>query len=158
LSSGARTYLAVRGGFLTGDGELAVGPEPLDAPATQPASRTEPHSTVRVWPGPRMDWFTEEAWYALLHTPFRVADSSRVGVRLTGARLTRARRGELPSEGLVEGAIQVPPDGQPIVMLADHPTTGGYPVIAVVDPADLCHVAQAAVGSELRCTPAPSAR
>ena len=57
---------------------------------------------------------------------------------------------ELPSEGLVEGAVQVPPDGNPIVMLADHPTTGGYPVIAVVDPADIAAVAQAAPGTTLR--------
>jgi allophanate hydrolase subunit 2 len=77
-------------------------------------------------------------------------DSDRVGARLSGPALVRSRHEELPSEGLVEGAIQVPPDGQPIVMLADHPTTGGYPVIAVVDPADLRHVAQAAPGTTLR--------
>jgi allophanate hydrolase subunit 2 len=64
--------------------------------------------------------------------------------------LRRVRAGELPSEGMVEGAVQVPPDGQPIVMLADHPTTGGYPVLAVVDPRDLGEVAQAAPGTMLR--------
>jgi allophanate hydrolase subunit 2 len=58
--------------------------------------------------------------------------------------------GELPSEGLIEGAVQVPPDGLPIVMLADHPTTGGYPVVAVVDPADIVTLAQAAVGGTVR--------
>jgi allophanate hydrolase subunit 2 len=57
---------------------------------------------------------------------------------------------ELPSEGLLEGAIQVPPDGRPIVMLADHPATGGYPVIAVVDQADLGLVAQRPAGTSIR--------
>jgi allophanate hydrolase subunit 2 len=161
LLAGARCYIAVRGGLtrvVGSDGELRIGPEPQSLPATHPASRAEPLTTVRVWPGPRLDWFNPGAWHSLLHTPFRVGDSNRVGVRLVGESLTRVRHGELPSEGLVEGAIQVPPDGQPIVMLADHPTTGGYPVIAVVDPHDLCHVAQAAVGTELRCTLAPAAR
>jgi allophanate hydrolase subunit 2 len=63
--------------------------------------------------------------------------------------LTRAVAGELPSEGLIAGAIQVPPDGQPIIFLSDHPTTGGYPVIAVVDPADLPMVAQARPGTKV---------
>ena len=79
-----------------------------------------------------------------------MADTSSVGARLLGPVLARSVTGELPSEGMVEGAVQVPPDGQPIVMLADHPVTGGYPVIGVVDPADLWEVAQAAVGSTLR--------
>lgn len=159
LLAGARSYLAVRGGLVeAGTGALEVDALVVSAPATHPASRAEPLTTVRVWPGPRRDWFTPEAWHALLHSPYRVADTSRVGVRLVGEPLTRARRGELPSEGLVEGAIQVPPDGQPIVMLADHPTTGGYPVIAVVDPDDLHHLAQAAAGTDLRCTRHPAAR
>jgi allophanate hydrolase subunit 2 len=51
---------------------------------------------------------------------------------------------------MVEGAVQVPPDGRPIVMLADHPTTGGYPVVAVVDPADVWVAVQASVGSVVR--------
>ena len=62
--------------------------------------------------------------------------SNRVGARLAGAGLTRAVAGELPSEGMVLGAVQVPADGQPLVFLADHPTTGGYPVIGVVDDVD----------------------
>jgi allophanate hydrolase subunit 2 len=68
--------------------------------------------------------------------------------------LERVSHGELPSEGIVEGAVQVPPDGQPIVMLSGHPTTGGYPVIAVVDSADIGSVAQAAPGTALRFTSA----
>ena len=78
------------------------------------------------------------------------ADVSRVGVRLDGPPLRRVVDDELPSEGLVTGAIQVPPDGRPVVMLADHPTTGGYPVIAVVDPACVHVVAQRRPGSSLR--------
>ena len=79
-----------------------------------------------------------------------VASSSRVGVRLSGPVLTRVRIDELPSEGLVTGAVQVPPDGQPVVMLADHPTTGGYPVIAVVDDADVDRLAQRPPGTTVR--------
>ena len=68
-------------------------------------------------------------------------------MRLGGPRARLApSTAELPSEGLVTGAIQVPPDGQPVVMLADHPTTGGYPVIAVVEEADLGRLAQCPPG------------
>ena len=80
----------------------------------------------------------------------RSPSTSRVGIRLSGPALTRLRADELPSEGLVTGAIQVPPDGQPVVMLADHPTTGGYPVIAVVDEADVGRVAQCPPGTTIR--------
>jgi allophanate hydrolase subunit 2 len=76
-----------------------------------------------------------------------------VGTRLEGPALDRLRHDELPSEGMIEGAIQVPPDGNPIVFLADHPTTGGYPVIAVLDPDDLPHLAQAAPGTQVRFRP-----
>jgi allophanate hydrolase subunit 2 len=64
------------------------------------------------------------------------------------------RVGELPSEGMVLGAVQVPPNGQPIVFLADHPTTGGYPVIGVVHPDDLWQCAQARPGERVRFRPA----
>ena len=74
-------------------------------------------------------------------------DVSRVGARLRGPALPRRVGGELASEGLVPGSVQVPGDGQPIVMLRDHPTTGGYPVIAVVDPDDLADLAQARPGA-----------
>jgi allophanate hydrolase subunit 2 len=71
-------------------------------------------------------------------------------MRLTGVAVRRLVTEELSSEGLVAGAIQVPHDGQPVVMLADHPTTGGYPVIAIVDPDDLGALAQRRVGSSVR--------
>ncbi len=73
--------------------------------------------------------------------------SNRVGARLTGPALHRSVGGELPSEGIVLGAVQVPADGQPLVFLADHPTTGGYPVIGVVDATDLPALAQARPGT-----------
>jgi allophanate hydrolase subunit 2 len=150
LTEGARLYVSVRGG-ITLDGDVAhVGADPVDPPTLQAAARREPSTTVGLWPGPRRDWFTDGAWATLFAGAFTVTNTSRVGVRLTGPMLVRRRDGELPSEGLVEGAVQVPPDGLPIVMLADHPTTGGYPVIAVVDPADLGAVAQAGPGVALR--------
>jgi allophanate hydrolase subunit 2 len=78
------------------------------------------------------------------------SDSDRTGVRLDGPVLERRRKGELASEGMVEGSLQVPPDGHPILFLVNHPTTGGYPVIAVVVGADLPLAAQARPGTRLR--------
>jgi allophanate hydrolase subunit 2 len=106
-----------------------------------------------VWPGPRLDWFLPDAFERLCSAPFEVTATSRVGTRLSGPALHRARHDELPSEGMIEGAIQLPPDGNPIAFLADHPTTGGYPVIAVVDPDDVAHLAQAAPGARLTFRP-----
>ncbi len=151
LVDGARVYLAVRGGVeVSASDQLGIGDATFAQPLTEAVPRPSPLTTIGVWPGPRRDWFDERAWTALCASPFVVTATSRVGARLSGPLLGRSRSGELPSEGLVEGAVQVPPDGQPIVMLADHPTTGGYPVIAVVDPADIGRIAQAAVGGELR--------
>jgi allophanate hydrolase subunit 2 len=106
---------------------------------------------LRVLPGPRRDWLADEAWAALTASAWQVtADSDRVGLRLSGPRLARARDDELPSEGLVPGAVQVPPDGAPVLFLADHPVTGGYPVLAVVVTADLPLAAQLRPGDTLR--------
>lgn len=81
---------------------------------------------------------------------YRVSPASnRVGLRTEGRRWSGRGR-ELPSEGMVLGAVQVPPDGRPVVFLADHPTTGGYPVVAVVREADLAVAAQAAPGTPVR--------
>jgi allophanate hydrolase subunit 2 len=73
-----------------------------------------------------------------------------VGIRLTGPALDRARPGELAPEGMVSGAVQVPPSGQPVVFLADHPVTGGYPIIAVVVEPDICLAAQGRPGQPVR--------
>jgi len=156
LLDGSRVYVAVRGGVLGGTevgqrgDQLMVGHDESGQPLTEALPRPSPSTTVGLWPGPRRDWFDEQAWTALCSSAFVVAATSRVGVRLSGHVINRSWTGELASEGVIEGAVQVPPDGQPIVMLADHPTTGGYPVIGVVSPGDIGHIAQAAVGTELR--------
>ncbi|MGZ0238062.1 allophanate hydrolase subunit 2 family protein, partial [Streptomyces sp. CPS1] len=103
---------------------------------------------------PRVDWFTARAVRDLTTRAYRVSPASnRIGLRTEGPALERARDAELPSEGMVLGAVQVPPDGRPVVFLADHPTTGGYPVIAVVRPIDLAAAAQAVPGTPVRFVP-----
>ncbi len=117
--------------------------------APQPAPPAE--LVLRVTLGPRDGWFTPEAVRTFVSRPYRVSSASnRIGLRTEGPALERAVGGELPSEGMVLGAVQVPPDGRPVVFLADHPTTGGYPVIAVVRAADLPAAAQAAPGTPVR--------
>lgn len=102
------------------------------------------------WPGPRADWFEPQALERLDAGAYVVQpDSDRVALRLEGHRLARTRTGELASEGLVLGAIQVPPSGHPLVFLHDHPTTGGYPVVGVVDEADLAGCVQLRPGDEV---------
>ncbi|MCU1362017.1 MAG: allophanate hydrolase [Ilumatobacteraceae bacterium] len=153
LLEGVRVYLAIRGGVNDHDGTLTIGADPGVPPATEAAPRRGAPDRFRLWPGPRLDWFAPEAWQVLMSSTFTVsAAADRVGMRLTGAALPRMELGELASEGMVEGAMQVPPDGDPIVMLADHPVTGGYPVIAVVDPRDLGQLAQLPPGSSVRFT------
>jgi len=170
---GVRSYLAIRGGVdvppvlgsrshdtlgglgpppLRAGDRLAVGPDPRTPLATEvaPLGATDPSTPVRLWPGPRADWFVGGLG-VLTAARWRVcADSDRVGARLDGPPLRRAHDRELPSEAMVTGAVQVPHDGRPIVMLADHPVTGGYPVVAVVHPSDLPVVAQARPGTSLR--------
>ena len=97
----------------------AVGPDPATPAATHAAARREPPSTIRLWPGPRLDWFVDDSWTLLTTATYLVtALADRVGMRLHGPRLVRAVHDELPSEGMVEGAVQIPADGMPIVMLA----------------------------------------
>jgi biotin-dependent carboxylase-like uncharacterized protein len=168
---GMRYYVAVRGGLevdavlgsrsfdtLAGLGpalragmRVAIGPDPKTPITTDFGVRPPLTALIHLSEGPRRDWFTSEAWTLLITQPYIVSPSgNRVGARLTGPPLERVAIRELLSEGLVEGAIQVPPDGQPIVMLADHPVTGGYPVIAVVAPYHLPSVVQARPGTALR--------
>lgn len=119
-----------------------------------PSALPAPGDTVvlDVVPGPRADWFTDEAFATLLREAWQVTpQSSRVGLRLRGAQpLARRDAAELPSEGLVRGAIQVPHDGQPVLLLADHPLTGGYPVIAVVAEHHLDLAGQIPPGAKVR--------
>jgi biotin-dependent carboxylase-like uncharacterized protein len=129
--------------------DLPIGEEP-GAPVADIAPIAEVGSHARLGRGPRADWFDGDPLEALTEHPLSVTASSRIGVRLRGARLVRRHADELPSEGLVRGAIQVPPDGDPIMMLADHPTTGGYPVVAVVHPDDVATIAQHLEGTTVR--------
>jgi allophanate hydrolase subunit 2 len=106
---------------------------------------------LRVVPGPRDDWFTAAALETLGSERWRVsASSNRVGIRLEGPPLERVRHDELLSEGLLTGALQVPASGQPILLMQDHPTTGGYPVIAVVRSDDIPVAGQLAPGTHVR--------
>jgi len=108
---------------------------------------------LRLHPGPRHDRLTPPGRTALQEQAFVVApDSDRIGVRLLGSALALTDLGRLPSEGVVRGALQVPPDGQPVILGPDHPVTGGYPVVAVVDPADVDLLAQASPGTHVRFT------
>ena len=112
-----------------------------------------PELVLPLMPGPRDDWFTPGALRTLVAGAYAVSPASnRIGLRTAGPPLERALDGELPSEGMVWGAVQVPPDGRPVVFLADHPTTGGYPVIGVVAEPALAAAAQSPPGTPVRFT------
>ena len=180
---GARRYLALRGGIdvdtalgsASTDTLAGLGPAALDRgsrlslhdPRTAP-HLVDPHPrsecalprpgqtvTITVTLGPREDWFTSAGIETLLSQEWTVThESDRVGLRLSGqVALERARTGELPSEGAVTGALQVPPNGQPVLFGPDHPLTGGYPIIASVDDVDFA--AQLPPGVKLRFTTSP---
>ena len=106
--------------------------------------------------GPRTDWLAAGEWQRLIGQTWQVSqDSNRTGIRLepvgsTAQPLTLAIADPLPSEGIVVGAVQIPPSGQPIIFLADHPVTGGYPAIAVVRSRSLDGLAQLVPGQTLR--------
>lgn len=123
-------------------------PAAADSLAVRPPASP---ALLRALPGPRYDWFTAAAHGTLGQDTYLVSSKSdRTGLRLVGPPLARATSIELPSEGMVRGAIQVPPDGLPVLLLADHPVTGGYPVIAVVDDEDTDVAAQLRPGDVLR--------
>lgn len=166
---GLRSYLAVHGGLAvspvlgsrSADTLSGIGPAPLRAgdllpvgSATGPilgAGAAEPvrPPVLRIRFGPRDDWFTDAGRAALLEAAWTVRpECDRVGIRLAGPVLERARSGELASEPTLPGALQVPPDGRPILFGPDAPVTGGYPVIAVVT--DLDPAAQLRPGAAVR--------
>lgn len=102
-----------------------------------------PSPTIEVIQGPQSDWFTHEGLGIFLNGEYIISESSdRMGYRLEGSAIPHTRRADLLSEGMTMGSIQVPANGQPIVMMADSPTTGGYPKIANVITADLPLLAQ----------------
>jgi len=174
--SGFRSYLAVRGGVDTApvlgsrstDTMSGIGPAPLAAgqllaaggeaesgvvghPELQPEFPGTGVTVLDVVPGPRADWFDQPALDSFTAQDWEVKpQSNRVGMRLQGTPLQRTRQGELASEGTVAGALQVPPEGLPVLFLADHPITGGYPVIAVVVDSQLDRAAQVPIGGKIR--------
>ena len=171
---GVYTYVAVHGGFvaeqtlgsastdvlggigpapLAAGDRLMIGPrtdlaQPVDvAPVPAPLDPVE----LRVVPGPRREWFTEDAFDVLCASTYTVMSASnRIALRLSGPPIARRFERELASEGLIVGAVQIPPDGMPVVFGADHPTTGGYPVLAVVIGRDVGFAAQARPGAAVR--------
>ena len=182
-ATGLRSYLSVNGGIdvppvlgsrsadlRSGLGHARLRPgERL--PVGRPRSRIEnpmperPRALIsgavvlRAIAGPRDEWFSTAALAALGTASYLVSPrSDRTGLRLDGPPLQRApgRSGELPSEGVAAGSLQITHDGQPILLLADHPTTGGYPVIAVIVSADLGLAAQLRPGQQARFSINPS--
>jgi biotin-dependent carboxylase-like uncharacterized protein len=173
---GIRYVLAVRGGLevpavlgsRSRDTLAGLGPEPIAEGQVLPIG-TEPAASVPVVdqdvafpppqqavtlalrPGPRADWFTDAARATLFEAEWRLSEQAdRIGARLEGQALERLVAGELVSEATVPGSVQVAGGGQPTILLADRPVTGGYPVIAVVASASLDAVAQLRPGQPVR--------
>jgi biotin-dependent carboxylase-like uncharacterized protein len=181
--AGLRTYLAISGGIevtpvlgsRSADVLSGLGPQPLrpggrlrvGRPRSRPGNpsgelpRTacpgpREVARLRVIAGPRDDWFAPAALTALGTGTFQVTPASnRTGLRLAGPALDRSREAELPSEGVAAGSLQVTHDGQPILLLADRPVTGGYPVIGVVAADDLGLAAQLRPGQRIRFAVSP---
>jgi biotin-dependent carboxylase-like uncharacterized protein len=171
---GARSYMAIAGGLHTpellgsrathlvsgmggieGRALLAGDRLPMHRPTSVRTTRrasglmmpANGRARLRLLPGAQADWFAPEAAHTLSSTAFRVSPrSNRMGYRLEGPPLTRARNTEPISEPLAFGAIQVPPAGEPILLMADRQTAGGYPKIGAVIAADLPIAGQLAPG------------
>ncbi|MGW3956892.1 5-oxoprolinase subunit C family protein [Streptomyces sp. NPDC004752] len=176
-ASGLRSYVAVAGGFAvpqvlgsrSTDLLSGLGPAPLrdgDILPVDEAAGRPLHSDTTIWEappqelvlpillGPRDDWFTAAGLETFSGTGFLVSSkSNRIALRTNGPALERAVHEEMASEGMVVGAVQVPPDGRPVIFLADCPTTGGYPVIGVVPERSLSAAAQARPGLPVRFLP-----
>lgn len=173
LLTGLRCYLAVAGGFsaepvlasISTDTFAGFGPPPLRAgDSLSVQTHTLNHGwylrappqfpdnvMLRVIAGPHEKWFTSSALADFLESEYEVrTHSDRTGLRLAGRQIPRSNPGELRTQGMVSGAIQVPGDGQPILLLPNHGTTGGYPVIAVVIHADQPRLGQLRPGARLR--------
>lgn len=174
---GVRSYIAIAGGadlpMVLGsrstDLLAGLGPAPLRdgdrvpigrapdrsgdaaAPDFLPFRAPRPDLELPLLPAPRPGLFADDALTALAAADYTVASASnRIALRLDGPAVRRAGADTMPSEGTVLGAVQVPADGRPIVFLADHPPTGGYPVLGVVPEAALDMCAQAAPGTRIR--------
>lgn len=182
-SSGMRCYLSVRGGFdvapvlgsAATDTLAVVGPEnvvtgsmvnlrnqkiglssvSLDEVPAFDLPKAGEVVTLDVIYGPRTDWFTQKGMETLTSQLWQVTpQSSRVGIRLAGdTPLERKDSAELPSEGTATGAIQIPHSGQPVLFLADHPLTGGYPVIGAVAEYHLDLAGQIPINAKIQFRP-----
>jgi biotin-dependent carboxylase-like uncharacterized protein len=175
LRSGVWSYLAVRGGFAASRwfGSASANPRAGFGEAVRPgvrlscenrlpveeiSSRFVPElvreeygqtPVLRIWRGPEWDGFTEEALRQFLEQTWRVSSQSdRAGYRLEGIALESRLR--MPSAPVAVGAIQVPPNGLPIVLLRDGPTVGGYPRLAILDAAGVSRFTQCAPGTGVR--------
>ena len=182
-AAGLRTWLAVRGGIdvppvlgsrsidtlarvgprVPAEGDvLPVGRAPRGLPHVELAPHAPPAAgmvVLDVVPGPRADWCAVGDLDALTWTVS--SRGNRVGIRLEGNQIRWKRRyaaRELPSEGMVVGAVQVPPGGEPVVFLADHPVTGGYPVVAILTPDAVALATQLRPGQAVRLRWSPAAR
>ncbi|MEY3733301.1 MAG: hypothetical protein RL347_660, partial [Actinomycetota bacterium] len=170
-AAGLRSIVAIRGGIASAsvlgsrsrDTLSGLGPNPLAPGETLAVSDTYGTMNVdhvpsgalpqtlelRLHPGPRREWLSARSRETLAETTFRVgSDSDRIGVRLDGPTLDLQESRRLASEGVVRGSLQVPPDGRPVILGPDHPVTGGYPVVGVVD--DIDALAQAVPGTPVR--------
>ena len=172
---GLRTYVAVRGGVdvppvlgsRSTDVLSGLGPPAVTAGETYvvgtacgrypavdlaPVAAIPAAPTLEVLPtAGRYDWFPPAELAALGSQEYVVTkDSNRVALRLHGRPLRRVMDSELPPQGLVPGAVQIPPDGQPVVFLADHPVTGGYPVVGVLTSRSVQAAAQSRPGEAVR--------
>jgi biotin-dependent carboxylase-like uncharacterized protein len=167
-ATGCRCWLGVRGGIevprvlgsrstflpsrfggldgraLRGGDTLAIGSAAdLAAPQTAIAAPLDTRAALRVIPGPQIDRFDEAGLAAFFTAPYRVsAASDRRGLRLGGAAVVHHGASDTASQAVLPGAIQIPPDGQPIILGWDGPVSGGYPVIAGLISADLPRLAQ----------------
>ncbi len=182
MTAGARVYLAVQGGIdvplimgsasthlgakfggfegrllRKGDrlpvrNSIGLGPGAMQS-RTLPRAKCDDHTTLRVTRGSQHDWFDAEAFAILLSSPFSVTDQSgRSGLRLRGSAIHPRNASQLLTDGVPLGAIQIPPDGQPIILFVDQQTTGGYPKIANVIAADMHLVGQLRARDTVRFT------
>lgn len=164
MSGGRRcTYLAMRGGIRGSRGTLLCAE--LGSPlrtgdrvelsnaenVTRAIETFEERDTIRVIAGPDLDAFGEDVLQRLVAAPYRVLPTSdRVGTRLHGEALPRAPGYRERSRPMVIGALEVPGDGQPIVLGPEHPTTGGYPIVAVIANAELGRFFAIRLGGNVR--------
>jgi biotin-dependent carboxylase-like uncharacterized protein len=177
-TNGARTYLAVRGGIgvplvmgsastdvrgkfggvegrrlKTGD-VLPIGSsgtKEQKRPAQAPFEKVQQSAPIRVTRGPQHDWFSPAEYGKFLASSYAVSEQSdRAGLRLKGEAVQTLERRQLLTDGIPLGAIQVPQDGQPIILFVDQQTTGGYPKIANVIAADIHRIGQLRPRDEVR--------